>query len=214
MYVIDELLYFPPVEKADDYGLLAIGGDLTVERLELAYKSGVFPWFEEDQPILWYSPNPRMVLFFEDLKISKSMKQLLKKKPFVITINSCFEEVIKNCASHKRKDQDSTWITTDMITAYTKLYKQGLALSVEVWQDQELVGGLYGIDLKDRKVFCGESMFSKVSNASKTAFIYMATYFKKKGYKFIDCQMYNDHLASLGATEILRTDFMRFLKSN
>ena len=212
MYVVDEVLHFPEVENADEYGLLAIGGDLSTKRLELAYQSGIFPWFEEGQPILWYSPDPRMVLFFENLKVSKSMKQLLKKKPFSVTINSCFEEVIKQCATQKRKNQEGTWITLDMIEAYIKLHKQGKALSVEVWQEQQLVGGLYGVDLKDQKVFCGESMFSKVSNASKVAFIFISKYFQGKGYKFIDCQMHNNHLESLGAMEIPRKDFIEIVK--
>ena len=212
MYIVDEVLHFPEVEKADDYGLLAVGGDLSVKRLQLAYKSGIFPWFEEGQPILWYSPNPRMVLFFENLRISKSMKQLLKKKSFVVTINTSFEEVITQCATQKRKDQESTWITENMISAYTKLHNEGDAVSVEVWKDQKLVGGLYGIDLKKQRIFCGESMFSKVSNASKVAFIYMCTYFEKKGYKLIDCQMHTDHLESLGAQEIPRNEFVSILK--
>lgn len=214
MYVLDELLYFPPVNQADDYGLLAIGGDLNIERLLLAYKSGIFPWFEEGQPILWYAPNPRMVLLFDFLKISKSMKQILRKGLFKITINTCFEEVITQCAHQKRKGQQGTWITQGMIEAYIELHKQGHALSLEVWQNNQLVGGLYGIDLKEENVFCGESMFSSVSNASKAAFIYLAHYFQQKKYKLIDCQMYNEHLESLGCIEILRKDFMNILNAN
>ncbi len=212
MYLIDELLYFPPVNQADAYGLLAIGGDLNVDRLVLAYKSGIFPWFEADQPILWYSPNPRMILAFKNLKVSKSMSQLLKKKPFTITINQCFSEVITRCAKQKRKNQTGTWITDNMISAYTKLHELGIALSVEVWQGNTLVGGLYGVNLKEQKVFCGESMFTEVNNASKVAFIYMCRYFEKKGYKFIDCQMHNDHLESLGAIEIPRNEFINALQ--
>ena len=196
MHILDkELLYFPPVSQADEYGLLAIGGDLSIERLLLAYKSGIFPWFEDGQPILWYAPNPRMVLLFENLKISKSMKQVLKKQQFSITVNKDFKGVINNCATQKRKGQLGTWITDDMISAYCELNRLGYAISVEVWQANELVAGLYGVDLQDVKIFCGESMFTKVSNASKVAFFYMAFYFKEKGYKLIDCQMYNDHLA-------------------
>ena len=212
MYILDELLYFPAVNQADEYGLLAIGGDLSTERLLLAYKSGIFPWFEEGQPILWYAPNPRMVLLFDQLKISKSMKQLLRKEIFNVTVNTCFETVIKQCAHITRKAQIGTWITNDMIEAYTKLHKQGHALSVEVWQNDKLVGGLYGIDLKEEKIFCGESMFSLVSNSSKVAFYFSAHYFKNKNYKLIDCQMHNSHLESLGCVEILRDDFMRILK--
>lgn len=211
MHILDELLYFPPVSQADEYGLLAVGGDLSTARLLLAYRSGVFPWFEEGQPILWYAPNPRMVLLFDRLKISKSMRQVLRKKTFNVTINTCFEEIIKKCASHKRKDQQGTWITKDMIDAYIKLHKLGHALSVEVWQNGKLVGGLYGVNLKKEKIFCGESMFSTVSNASKVAFIYSCHYFQQKGYKLIDCQMHNNHLESLGCIEILRQDFMSIL---
>lgn len=213
MYIVDEVLHFPEVENADHYGLLALGGDLSVQRLKLAYTNGIFPWFEEGQPILWYSPDPRMVLFFENLHISKSMKQLLRKKNFVVTINTCFDQVITNCAIAKRKDQESTWITNDMIQAYNKLHEQGSAVSVEVWQDQKLVGGLYGIDLKKEYVFCGESMFSTVSNASKIAFIYLCKHYQKKGYKFIDCQMHTPHLESLGAIEIPRAEFISILKA-
>ena len=214
MYVLDELLHFPPVNQADEYGLLAIGGDLSTERLLLAYKSGIFPWFEDGQPILWYAPNPRMVLFFDDLKISKSMRQILRKEIFKITINTCFKEVITRCANQKRKDQSGTWITNSMIKSYTALHVQGCALSVEVWKDEKLVGGLYGVNLKNEKIFCGESMFSEESNASKVAFIYLSQYFQRKDYKLIDCQMHNDHLESLGCTEISRQDFMCFLKKD
>lgn len=213
MYIVDEVLHFPEVENADHYGLLALGGDLSAQRLKLAYTNGIFPWFEEGQPILWYSPDPRMVLFFENLHISKSMKQLLRKKNFVVTINTCFDQVITNCALAKRKDQESTWITNDMIQAYNKLHEQGNAVSVEVWQDQKLVGGLYGIDLKKEYVFCGESMFSTVSNASKIAFIYLCKHYQKKGYKLIDCQMHTPHLESLGAIEIPRAEFISILKA-
>lgn len=212
MYIVDDLLYFPSVKQADEHGLLAVGGDLSPERLLLAYKSGIFPWYEDGQPVLWYSPNPRMVLLFDHIKISKSMKQVLRKNEFKISINTCFEEVITKCALQKRNNQTGTWITDDMINAYTKLHEMGHALSVEVWLDQELVGGLYGVNLKQQKVFCGESMFSTFSNASKVAFIYLHDFFKNKKYKLIDCQMYNDHLRSLGAVEILRDDFISILK--
>ena len=211
MYIVDEFLHFPPVNQADEYGLLAIGGDLSIERLLLAYKNGIFPWYEEGQPVLWYSPDPRMVLLFDHLKISKSMRQVLKKNQFIISVNTCFEEVIKKCAEQKRKNQTGTWITNNMIKAYTKLHEMDYALSIEVWLDKKLVGGLYGVNLKKEKVFCGESMFSAVSNASKVAFIYLHNYFKQKNYKLIDCQIYNDHLKSLGAIEISRNDFISIL---
>lgn len=213
IYVIDDLLYFPAIEQADENGLLAIGGDLSTDRLLLAYNSGIFPWFEEGQPPLWYSPDPRMLLFFDYLKVSKSMKQVLKKKQFKVTKNKAFLQVIEACASINRKGQNGTWITNDMKKAYLKLHKLGKVDSFEVWQNDELVGGLYGVNLQDKKVFCGESMFSKVSNASKVGFIHMALHFFDKQYKCIDCQVYNAHLASLGAFEVNREDFMEILAS-
>lgn len=209
MYLLDERLLFPEVTHADKEGLLAIGGDLSPERLLLAYKNGIFPWFNEGSPILWWSPDPRMVLFPEEVKISKSMKQLIKKKPFRITWNTRFKEVLHQCSTIDRKDQDGTWITADMKKAYMQLHKMGVAKSLEVWEDDKLVGGLYGIDLG--QVFCGESMFSKVSNASKYAFIHLAQVLNEKGYQLIDCQVYNSHLASLGAREISRNKFMDLL---
>ncbi len=169
MYFLSKDLYFPPVETANFEGILAIGGDLTIDRLLLAYRSGIFPWFEDDDPILWWSPPKRMVLFFEDLKISKSMRNCINKQQFEITFNTAFYEVITNCKKTFRKNQNGTWITDEMLEAYCKLHDLGIAKSVEVWQNKELVGGLYGVDLGT--FFCGESMFSKVSNASKMAFI-------------------------------------------
>lgn len=211
MYFLSRELYFPSVDKASPEGIVAIGGDLSPERLILAYKSGIFPWFEDDEPILWWSPPERMVLFFEDLKISKSMRNILNRNTFRITFNTAFREVITNCRTIKRDGQPGTWITHDMIEAYCRLNELGYAKSVEVWQGEELVGGLYGIDLGH--IFCGESMFSKVSNASKVAFIALAQYLEKENYKLLDCQVHNDHLESLGATEILREDFLRVLNS-
>ncbi len=211
MYLLSKELVFPPVHLANEDGLLAIGGNLSVERLLLAYKSGIFPWYNQGEPIIWYSPNPRMVLFPKNLKVSKSMKQLIKKNEFTITYNQSFSEVISNCKTIFRDDQGGTWITDEMQQAYISLHKKGIAKSVEVWQADELVGGLYGIDLGT--VFCGESMFSKVSNASKLAFIYMVQKLEKENYKLIDCQVYNNHLASLGADEISREAFLTYLKN-
>ena len=211
MYLLSKELVFPPVHLANKDGLLAIGGDLSVERLLLAYKSGIFPWYNQGEPIIWYSPNPRMVLFPKNLKVSKSMKQLIKKNEFTITYNQSFSEVISNCKTIFRDNQGGTWITDEMQQAYINLHKKGIAKSVEVWQADELVGGLYGIDLGT--VFCGESMFSKVSNASKLAFIYMVQKLEKENYKLIDCQVYNNHLASLGADEISREAFLTYLKN-
>lgn len=201
---------FPTLENVTNEGILALGGDLSPERLIQAYKNGIFPWYSEGEPIIWYCPNPRMVLFFEQLKVSKSMRKVLRDQVFKITYNEAFEEVIYNCKSIERGDGLGTWITDDMQEAYIELHKLGIAKSVEVWQEDVLVGGLYGIDLGD--VFCGESMFSKVSNASKFAFIKLAQKLEKENYKFIDCQVYNDHLATLGAEEIEREAFLKILK--
>ena len=211
MYLLTEEIIFPHPNESDANGLVAIGGDLSTERLLLAYNSGIFPWYNEDEPLLWWSPNPRMVLFPKELRISKSMKTILKKNIFKITFNKAFEDVIQQCAQIKRNDQDDTWITNEMTAAYIKLHKKGIATSVEVWQDEKLVGGLYGIDLKDKKIFCGESMFSKVSNASKTAFITLVQTLKFREYKLIDCQMHTSHLESLGAREIERANFLKYL---
>lgn len=211
MYLLSKEILFPPVIEANEDGLLAIGGDLSVERLELAYRSGIFPWFNEGEPIIWYSPDPRMVLFPKDLKISKSMRQVIRRNDFKVTFNENFAEVISNCKNIYRVGQGGTWITNEMQQAYIKLHEKGIAKSVEVWLDDELVGGLYGIDLGT--VFCGESMFSTVSNASKLAFISLVQKLEKENYQLIDCQVYNNHLASLGADEISRTEFLKFLKN-
>ena len=212
MYFLSKELFFPPVSEANSDGILAIGGDLSPERLLLAYKSAIFPWFEEGEAIFWWSPNPRMVLFLDELVISKSMRNILNRNIFKVTFNQNFREVISNCQKIKREDQNGTWITNDMIDAYCKLNEMGIAKSVEVWQNDELVGGLYGVDLG--KVFCGESMFSKVSNASKVAFIALAKQLQKDNYKLLDCQVYNEHLESLGCREIERDEFLEILKSN
>lgn len=202
---------FPNIETADQYGVLAIGGDLSVKRLLNAYNNGIFPWYNTGEPIVWYAPPKRMVLFPEELKISKSMRKVLKKEIFTVTFNQNFKEVIHQCKTVFRKDQQGTWITDEMEKAYLKLHNIGKAKSVEVWQNNQLVGGLYGVDLGS--VFCGESMFSLVSNASKTAFIYLAKHLQSQKYKLLDCQVYNTHLASLGAREIPRKTFMKILKS-
>ncbi|MEC4112609.1 leucyl/phenylalanyl-tRNA--protein transferase [Myroides pelagicus] len=208
--LLDEhYLYFPNVDETHESGIIALGGDLSVDRLLLAYSSGIFPWFEDGEPITWWAPNPRMVLFFDQLKVSRSMRNVLSKGVFRITWNTAFREVMLNCQNVPRRGQLGTWITDDMLEAYCKLNEIGAAKSIEVWQGNELVGGLYGIDLGH--IFCGESMFSKVSNASKVAFIYLSYYLEAEGYKLLDCQVYNDHLASLGAVEIPREVFMEYL---
>ena len=211
VYLSDEL-FFPPVSQANADGIIAIGGDLSPVRLQLAYKSGIFPWFEDGDPIIWWSPNPRMVLFLDDLKVSKSMRNILNRDLFKVTFNQNFKEVISNCQKIKRNGENGTWITNDMIEAYVRLHELGIAKSVEVWLEGELVGGLYGVDMGH--VFCGESMFSKVSNASKVAFITLVNQLKKENYKLLDCQVYNPHLESLGCDEIEREEFMKILRKD
>ena len=210
MYFLTDELVFPPVENANVEGLLAVGGDLSPERLLLAYQNGIFPWFDNDSIILWWSPDPRMVLFPNEIKVSKSMKKVIRNKQFRLTKNTCFEKVLEYCSSVPREGQDGTWITEAMKTAYIKLHKNGIAQSYEVWEKDKLVGGLYGVDLGH--VFCGESMFSLASNASKFAFIKLAEELSLNEYKVIDCQLHTDHLASMGAKEIARKDFMAILK--
>lgn len=209
MHILGKKILFPPVETADENGLLAIGGDLSPERLILAYKSGIFPWFNEGEPVIWYSPPERMVLFPDDLKVSKSMEKVLKSANFRISFNEHFAEVIHHCKTIDRPGQKGTWITREMQKAYIALHELGYAKSVEVWQEDRLVGGLYGIDLGH--IFTGESMFSLVSNASKVAFIYLNQILKEHNYLLLDCQVYNEHLASLGAVEISRDVFMQYL---
>jgi len=209
MYYLSKALFFPPVSQADSDGILAIGGDLSPERLKLAYHSGIFPWFNEGEPIIWWSPNPRMVLFLDELMVSKSMRNILNRNIFTVTFNQNFRDVISHCQQVKRDGQTGTWITNEMIEAYCKLHELGIAKSVEVWQNDEMIGGLYGIDLGH--VFCGESMFSLISNASKVAFIALVNQLRKDNYRLLDCQVYNEHLESLGCREIDREDFMVIL---
>ncbi len=208
LHVLDDKLWFPPVEKALEDGLLAIGGDLSTERLLLAYRNGIFPWFDDEVP-LWWCPDPRFVLFPEELKVSKSMKQLVKRNAFEFTTDTAFEQVIGHCRQIPRKDQDGTWITTEVMQAYIALHRMGYAHSAEAWQDGKLVGGLYGIRMG--KVFFGESMFSHASNASKYAFIRYVQQMQNEGLKLIDCQVYTEHLESLGARMIDRTLFLEYL---
>lgn len=210
LYLLDENLWFPPVEEALEDGLLAVGGDLSTERLLLAYHSGIFPWYSEDIP-MWWSPDPRFVLFPDELKVSKSMRSLLNKETFTFTTNKAFEEVIHNCQQKEREGQDGTWITEEVLEAYTKLHHLGHAHSAEAWLAGKLVGGLYGIRLG--KAFFGESMFSHVSNASKYAFIKYVQQLQTEGTQLIDCQVYTEHLESLGARMIPRADFIPKVKS-
>lgn len=210
MIVLNDDLPFPPVSDADEDGLLAVGGDLSVARLQLAYRSGIFPWYNEHEPILWWCPDPRFVLFPGELRIHKSMVTVLNSHRFRFTINKCFSAVIKQCRVTKRPNQDGTWISPAIESAYTQLHQLGIAHSAEAWQDGELVGGLYGIRIG--KVFFGESMFSTVSNASKFAFIRYVQQLKKEGVVLIDCQVYTEHLESLGAEMISRKDFIQLLQ--
>jgi leucyl/phenylalanyl-tRNA--protein transferase len=208
MYFLNDKIEFPQVSEASSEGLLAIGGDLSPERLLHAYKNGIFPWFEDDEPLLWWSPDPRFVIFPDELKISKSMKQLFNKNKFTTTVNQDFKAVITNCSEAYREGQKGTWITDNMIKAYTNLHELGYAISVEVWEGTELVGGLYGVDIGN-KVFCGESMFAKVSNASKYGFI---EFIKNSNYQLIDCQLHTNHLESLGGKDISRDEFLKYLQ--
>lgn len=208
IFRLNERLLFPDPELAEPDGLLAVGGDLSTERLLLAYQKGIFPWYNDDSPVLWYSPHERFVFYPRELKISKSMSRILRAGKFSITADKNFEQVIASCASAKRKGEKGTWITADMQAAYIELYKKGYAHSVEVWLQDELVGGLYGV--KVGSVFCGESMFSKVSNASKAALIYLC---QTGFYKLIDCQLHTPHLESMGAKMISREQYMEVLQN-
>lgn len=209
LHVLDKNLVFPPVGESEPDGLLAIGGDLSMERLLIAYKNGIFPWYEGEY-ILWWSPDPRFVLIPAEIRISKSMKKLLNRNEFSFTIDKAFKEVINNCKTMPRKGQDGTWITDEVKKAYTILHHKGIAHSAEVWKDEELIGGIYGVKLG--KVFFGESMFSKQSNASKYAFIKYVEQLSSEGVELIDCQVYTEHLETLGARMIDRTEFISLLK--
>ncbi len=209
MFLLGALYDFPPIELASPEGIIAVGGDLHPKRLIQAYKNGIFPWFNEGEPIVWYSPDPRMVLFPKDIRISKSMRKIIRDKIFTVTYNQAFKQVIRNCKTVQRKGQIGSWITDDLEQSMIKLHKQGIAKSVEVWQDNQLVGGLYGLDFGN--LFCGESMFSLVSNTSKIAYIFLAQKLELENYLLIDCQVFNEHLASLGAQEISRNTFKEYL---
>ena len=201
---------FPDVNLAltDPDGLLAIGGDLTEERLLTAYRNGIFPWYNEDQPILWWSPDPRAVLFPDNLRISKSLRKKLRRQVFTVRFDTAFEQVVRACAE-PRVDQNGTWISEEMYEAYVRLHQAGHAHSVECWQNDRLVGGLYGISIG--QIFFGESMFSRVTDASKVAFVYLVKHAAAKGFPLIDCQVSSDHLASLGADDIDRSVFVTYL---
>ena len=218
-YLLDDIhkAIFPDVELAlsEPDGLLAVGGDLSVERLIAAYQQGIFPWYSEGQPILWWSPDPRMVLEPKDIKVSRSLAKTIRKQEFKITFDKSFREVITACSESRLEKgtiQDETWILDEMIEAYVQLHEQGYAHSIECWQNEKLVGGLYGIAIG--KVFFGESMFSRVSDASKIAFVSLAKQLEQWGFNLIDCQVYTSHLESLGASMISRQQFISLLKEN
>jgi leucyl/phenylalanyl-tRNA---protein transferase len=211
LHALDSRLWFPPVNEALEDGLLAMGGDVSVERLLLAYQNGIFPWYDDGIP-LWWSPDPRFVLFPDRLKISKSMLQVFKKGDFDFRTNTHFTEVIGACKSLQRRGQDGTWITDELEQSFIELHQMGVAHAAETWLNGELVGGLYGIRMGP--FFFGESMFSKHSNASKFAFISYVQQLKKEGVMLIDCQVHTDHLESLGAEMIPREQFIQLLKQH
>ncbi len=211
LYALNNRLWFPPVEQSLDDGLLAIGGDLSAERLLLAYKNGIFPWYEGDVP-LWWCPDPRFVLFPDELRVSRSMKKLFRKNAFRFTVNTAFAQVIHHCKIVKRFGQSGTWITDEVEQAYIELHEKGFANSAEVWLNNELVGGVYGVRLGN--IFFGESMFSLVSNASKYAFINYIQQLQRENVALIDCQVYTEHVESLGAKMIPRKEFTKLLNKN
>jgi leucyl/phenylalanyl-tRNA---protein transferase len=208
IYRLSEDLIFPHPSLAEEDGLLAVFGDLSPERLLLAYSNGIFPWYSEDEPILWWSPDPRFILYPQNIRISRSMKKLLNKGTYRITFDTCFRDVISNCSNLRK--ESGTWITDEMIEAYCRLYELGFAHSVETWYEDKLVGGLYGISIG--KCFFGESMFSTMSNSSKAAIITLSEVLREKGFIMIDCQFYTEHLESLGAVSVSREKFLESMK--
>lgn len=211
VYALPKAHVFPPVSHAEPDGLLAVGGDLAPDRILMAYHQGIFPWYSEGSPILWWSPDPRMILMTAELKISKSMRQVMRSGKFKITYDKAFEEVIEACGNVPRPGQDGTWLTQEMRLAYIQLHQLGFAHSVEVWREGRLVGGLYGLAIGS--VFCGESMFSLESNASKAGFIDLVKRLQAIGFRFVDCQVHTPHLESLGAKEVPREEFLDLLET-
>lgn len=208
-HLTDDLV-FPDPEQADPSGLLAVGGDLSPRRLQFAYASGIFPWYNEGEPILWWSPDPRFILFPEKIHVSRSMQKVLKQKQFAVTYNTAFEDVIRQCQTKERKDQPGTWITPEMREAYIRLHDLGLAQSVEAWQDGRLVGGMYGVSMG--KCFFGESMFSHVNNASKAALITLSRRLEQENFLLLDCQVHTHHMERMGAEPVTRKVFLGLLK--
>lgn len=210
-HLLDHTHWFPDPSNADHKGIVAIGGDLSPQRVLKGYLEGIFPWFSDNQPIVWWSPNPRMVLFPKEFKLSKSLKKTIRTTPYSVTFNTAFKQVIDACAKIKREGQQGTWISQQMKQTYLELHHQNRAISVEVWDGNNLVGGLYGIDLPQKKLFSGESMFSKRTDASKIAFAHLVAWCITQRYTLIDCQVYTSHLESLGAREIDRALFLSYL---
>ncbi|HAA58367.1 MAG TPA: leucyl/phenylalanyl-tRNA--protein transferase [Myxococcales bacterium] len=211
VYGLTQDLLFPPPELAEEDGLLAVGGDLRPERLLLAYSDGIFPWYNEDSPILWFSPNPRMMLHPSELRVNRSLRKALRKHDYELRFDTHFREVIEACAETPREGQDGTWITSDMLEAYCELFDLGFAHCIEAWQDDRLVGGVYGVSLG--RGFFGESMFAHASNASKIAFVALTRQLERWSFCLIDCQVYTPHLAHFGATERPRAEFLQTLKA-
>jgi leucyl/phenylalanyl-tRNA---protein transferase len=212
IFLLSDKIAFPPPHLAEKEGLLAIGGDLSEKRLLLAYQMGIFPWYSKDEPIMWWTPDPRLVLYPHELKISRSLKKLIHKNIFTIKIDTDFDQVVQACATAQRKKQEGTWIVDDMIAAYCQLHEAGYAHSFEAWQDDKLVGGLYGVSLG--RCFFGESMFSDQSNSSKVTFVFMVEYLHKRSFDLIDCQVKTDHLLRSGAREIPRKRFLKELENS
>lgn len=210
IYRLTPQLVFPPVEEAED-GVLAVGGDLRPERLMVAYTQGIFPWYHDGLPIIWHSPDPRCVLFVDDLHVSRSMRKFLRKRPFQVSVDQAFSGVMRGCKEAYRPGQDGTWITDDMEAAYNELHRRLAAHSVEVWQGTELVGGLYGVNIGG--MFFGESMFSRAPNASKVALVALVLMLKGWGYTVLDCQVANDHTVSLGASNVRRKEYLKLLRA-
>jgi leucyl/phenylalanyl-tRNA--protein transferase len=211
IFLLSDKIAFPPPYLAEKEGLLAIGGDLCEKRLLLAYQMGIFPWYSENEPIMWWTPDPRLVLYPGEIVISKSLKKIIRKKVFQITIDTAFERVIRSCAEIRTENNEETWIVEDMVDAYCRLHESGFAHSFEAWKDGELTGGLYGISLG--KCFFGESMFSHQSNSSKVAFVSLVDFLRERSFKMIDCQVTTEHLIRSGAREIPRKIFLKELAS-
>ncbi len=210
VYQLSEDLAFPSPHLASKEGLLAVGGDLTRTRLLLAYSQGIFPWYSENEPILWWSPDPRLVLYPDELKVSRSLSKLIKKGAYTVTVDRAFEQVINECARVRLENQEGTWIVDEMVTAYCDLHQSGFAHSVEAWEDSRLAGGLYGVSLGC--CFFGESMFTRVSNASKVAFVSLVQHLRSLNFALIDCQVTTGHLTRFGAREISRARYLKELK--